>query len=244
MHRFFIRSSSILKDKIIISDPQTVHHIRDVLRLKKKEEVVLCDEKGWEYTCVIEELAGQIKFRLKEKHMAVKREDKPLLCVACAIPKKAKMGDIIDKLTQLGVDRIISLKTERVVVKIDKNKEVLLRRRWEKISLSAAEQSQRNSPMLIEALTDFKKALSACAGYDLKLIPTLSGDRRPLKEVLDKTRPTSILFFIGPEGDFTEKEIELARQAGCIPVSLGDLVLRVDTAAVAVAGYIRLYFQV
>ena len=77
----------------------------------------------------------------------------------------------------------------------------------------------------------------------MKLIPTLAGERKLLKEVLDKNKPKKILVLIGPEGDFTPEEVKLALKAGCIPVTLGDLVLRVETAAVAVAGFIRLYYD-
>jgi 16S rRNA (uracil1498-N3)-methyltransferase len=153
------------------------------------------------------------------------------------------MDDIIDKLTQLGVDRIIPLETERVIVKWDKNQRVRHLERFQKIALNASQQSQRKALPVIEPIKDIKEVISTAAGYDLKLIPHLMGERKTLKEIFIKNRPKNILVLIGPEGDFSSAEVALAKRAGFIPVSLGDLVLRVETAAVAIASFIRLYLN-
>jgi 16S rRNA (uracil1498-N3)-methyltransferase len=84
------------------------------------------------------------------------------------------------------------------------------------------------------------EALEATRGFDLRLIPHLSGVRKPLRKIIAGGRAQKIAVFIGPEGDFTEREINLALRAGCVAVSLGPLVLRVETAAVAAAGFIML----
>lgn len=85
--------------------------------------------------------------------------------------------------------------------------------------------------------------MSDSGSFDLKLIPTLTGERKPCKEILKESKAKNILVIIGPEGDFTSEELDSAKKAGCIPVSLGDLVLRVETAAVAVASFIHLYYE-
>ncbi|MBU1727106.1 MAG: RNA methyltransferase, partial [Candidatus Omnitrophica bacterium] len=164
------------------------------------------------------------------------------LTIACALPKKAKFDDIVDKLTQLGVDGIIPLNTKRVIVKIDKKKEVVRLERWRKIAMSAAKQSQRASVPVVGHLKSIEEVLKE-GDYDLKLIPHLSGKRRSLKEAIEKASPKNILILIGPEGDFTDEEVALAVKYGCVPVSLGELVLRVDTAAIAVASFVRLLKQ-
>jgi 16S rRNA (uracil1498-N3)-methyltransferase len=151
------------------------------------------------------------------------------------------MEEIIDKLTQLGIDRIIPLETERVIVRWDKDKEISWRQRWQKIALSAAQQSQRNTVPVVEPIQEVREVLSRSVFFDLKLIPTLVERPQPLKDILAKSHPKNILVLIGPEGDFTLEEIESAKKAGCITVSLGNLVLRVETAAVAVASFLRLY---
>lgn len=241
MHRFHTSYKNISSDKIIISDTQQVHHIKDVLRLKTKDKVSVCDRRGNEYIGTIEKISSQgISLTIKERH-TFKASKNFRITVASAIPKKSKMDDIIDKLTQLGVDRIIPLKTSRVVVKLDRDKEMLRQKRWKKIAQSASEQCQRNTLPNIDAFKDIAEVLSESGDFDLKLIPTLIGERKSLKDIFIESEPNNVLVFIGPEGDFTDEEIDLAKKSGCIPVSLGDLVLRVDTAAVSVVSFMRLY---
>jgi 16S rRNA (uracil1498-N3)-methyltransferase len=241
MHRFYVSSQNISADKILISDKEQVHHIKDVLRLKKKEQAAVFDDKGIEYIAEIENISPQaVNLLIKDKHI-IDTAGRIKLTIACAIPKKAKMEDIIDKLTQLGVDAIIPIKTERTIVKTDKQKEVRLFERWKKIALSASEQSQRNTLPLINEIKDIREVLSQARDFELKLIPTLAGKRKPLQETLIGAKPKNILVLIGPEGDFTDEEVDLAVKCGCVPVTLGDSVLRVDTAAVAVTSFIKLY---
>ncbi|PIP18804.1 MAG: 16S rRNA methyltransferase [Candidatus Omnitrophica bacterium CG23_combo_of_CG06-09_8_20_14_all_41_10] len=180
--------------------------------------------------------------RIKSRRIPGELNVKLRLTIACAIPKKSKFDDIVDKLTQLGVYRIIPLKTERVVVKLDKRKEELRSKRWNRIALSASQQSQRNNIPVVEPVQKFKDVLVRSKDFDLKLIPTLAGQRKSLPEVILSLLPMAkILVLIGPEGDFSDGEIKLALENGFIPVTLGDLVLRVDTAAIAVVSFIRLY---
>jgi 16S rRNA (uracil1498-N3)-methyltransferase len=241
MQRFFSYLKNISGGKIIISDRQQFHHIKDVLRLKEKEKVIVFDEKGNEYGAEIQKISAQsIILEIKDKS-AYKTGRGFKLTVACAIPKKSRMDDIIDKLTQLGVERIIPLKTERVIAKLDKHKERLRNERWKRIAVSAAQQSQRNTLPVIEPIKDIKEVLSSSGDFDLKLIPTLAGERKALRDVFSGLKAGRVLVLIGPEGDFTDEEVGLAVKSGCIPVSLGDAVLRVETAALAVASFIRLY---
>lgn len=241
MHRFHIPSENISGDKITISDKKQVRHIKDVLRLKPKDKVTVFDTAGNEYTADIEKISSRnINLEIREKRV-FKACEKFRITVACALPRKSKMDDIIDKLTQLGVDRIIPLKTSRVVVKLDRHKEMLCQGRWKKIAQSASEQAQRNTLPVIDAVKDISEVLSESGDFDLKLIPTLGTERKALKEVFIRSRPDKVLVFIGPEGDFTDEEIDLAKKSGCIPVSLGNLVLRVETAAVSIVSFMRLY---
>lgn len=240
MHRFYLADINIAQNKIIINDKNTVHHIKNVLRLKEKDKICIFDGKGNEYGCAIDKIAGKIVLEIKQRRWFSPKNEQSKIAIACAIPKHSKMDDIVDKLTQLGVDRIIPLETERVVVRLDKQKKVLRQKRWEKIALNASQQSQRKSMPIIDAIKDIKEVLLHSGGYDLKIMPTLIGKRQSLKEVLSGAKPKNILALIGPEGDFTDEEVELAKKAGCIPASLGDLVLRVETAAVAVASLLRL----
>ena len=244
MNRFFVSHPEIANELIIIQEKEHVHHIKSVLHLQVNEPVVIFDGDGNEYNCLISGLGEKVTLSIKGKTISDKLNNKTMLTIACAIPKKSKFDDIVDKLTQLGVFRVIPLVTERVVVKLDRKKEDSRLCRWRKIAQSAAEQSQRNNIPVIEPVQKLKDILAKGKDFDLKLIPTLVGERRSLREVF--TSPAlplnpNILVLIGPEGDFSDDEINLAKKSGFIPVTLGDLVLRVDTAVIAVASFIRFY---
>ena len=238
MNRFYI-TSKIEGDSLTINDNNQLHHIKDVLRLKVNDKVTVFDNTVNEYLCSVAELGNkQVILGVRDKKPA--KRTRTRLTVACAIPKKAKMDEIIDKLTQLGVDIIIPLETERVLVRMDTETKKARLKRWQKIAQSAAEQSQRATVPLVEAIETMKEVLVLSRNFNLKLIATLSGERKYIREVISEAKPGSILILIGPEGDFTRGEVELATNAGFVPVSLGDYVLRVDTAAISLVSYIKL----
>jgi 16S rRNA (uracil1498-N3)-methyltransferase len=236
MHRFYV--DEIQGDKAVVLDAEQLHYLKDVLRVKTKEEVIVSDGKGKDYAATVISIEkNQATMALKA--IETKAPGKIMLTVACAIPKGSRMDDVIDQLTQLGVERIIPMMTERVIVKLDESKKASRLERWLKIAESASAQSQRSDIPAIEPITPFEKVVSNSGRYRIKLIPNLEGDRKPIKEIISGEHASSILVLIGPEGDFSPEEVELAKSKGFIPVSLGSTVLRVATAAVAVASYIR-----
>jgi 16S rRNA (uracil1498-N3)-methyltransferase len=236
MHRLYF-NGEITTDSVTITDAAQLHYMRHVLRLKPGDELTLFDARGSECHCHIQTIASA------EALLALESECQPgvpgiRLAIACAIPKTG-MDEVINSLTQLGVDIIIPMQTERVIVRLEEARQAGRLGRWQKIAQSAAQQSQRSNLPEIYPVTPFEKVVKSAQNYGLKLIPTLDGDRKPLRELIRDT-PGGILALIGPEGDFTPAEVRLAREAGFAPVSLGSCVLRVATAAVAVASYIRL----
>jgi 16S rRNA (uracil1498-N3)-methyltransferase len=236
MHHFLIEN--IKGDSAVLTDPAQLHHIRDVLRLKINEVVIIFNGIGHEYNGVITNMSKkQVEFQLTPLQKQ-QRNNIPLT-IACAIPKGSHMDEIIDGLTQLGVLRIIPMRTDRVVVKLDDAKSESRLKRWVIIAQNAARQCRRSDIPVITPVTDIKNVIMDSQEHDLKLIPHLSGERRLLKNVLSKKNFKNILVLIGPEGDFTPAEVELALHNDFIPVSLGNTVLRVATAAVAVAVYIK-----
>ncbi len=236
--RYFYLEDPVVDERAAISDVDQLHHLGDVLRLKTGDEITVFDSAGQEFLCSITDITRQHALLKVIERRAV-RPAKFKLAVACALPKKSGLDDIVDKLTQIGVDIIIPLLTERVMVKTEEAQGSRLVR-WRKIARSAAEQSQRNTLPAIPGILSFQDLLSESAGYGIKLIPTLDGNRQSLQKVLTNKMPESVLVLIGPEGDFTPQEVEQAVSAGFQPVTLGNNVLRVETAAVAAAAYIKL----
>jgi 16S rRNA (uracil1498-N3)-methyltransferase len=240
MHRFFIESGHIKKGIAAIIDRQQVHHIKDVVRLVVGEQIVVCDQEGNEYTGTVQEiLCTEVRVRIE--HKLPDRCDSALkITVACAIPKQSRFDDIIEKLTQLGIDKIIPMETQRVIIKLDDEKRAQRHKRWQQIALSASKQSQRRHILQVTPVTAFHKVIGTACDYDCKIIPVLFGERKTLSEIFKNSRPRTAFVLIGPEGDFSPDELARAQRAGFVPVSLGDLVLRVETAAVAVASFLRL----
>ncbi|MBI2852639.1 MAG: 16S rRNA (uracil(1498)-N(3))-methyltransferase [Chloroflexi bacterium] len=238
MHRFFITEE--IKDNIaVISDAAQFHHLKHVLRLRSGDEVIVCDRHGDEFVCGITDIQqGKAVLAVREKRAAQVR--KVSITVACAVPGKGKFDEIVDNLTQLGVDAVIPMETERVVVKFDDVRGEARLKRWQKIAQSAARQSQRSTAPEVKGIVTLESVLSLAQQFDLKLLPTLYGERKHIKEVLAEAQAKKILVLIGPEGDFTTGEVERAKRAGFIPVSLGDSVLRVSTAATTIVSYIMI----
>ncbi len=241
MQRFFVSSKDRQGDKLILDDLKIIHHARDVLRLKAGEILTVIDQKGTLFECRIEELSERAVLKII-KEIPSGNEDKIRISIACAIPKRNKMDDIVDKLTQLGVEEIIPFFSERVVVMMDKKKRRLRWERWRKIAESASQQSQRTRIPIIEEPCDFKQVLKKADDFKLKLIAAVPAEKKDsLKRRLDHSGRESLMLLIGPEGDFTPGEIELAKKNGFLPVSLGDTVLRVETAVIAAVSFLRLY---
>ncbi|MFA4888662.1 MAG: RsmE family RNA methyltransferase [Candidatus Omnitrophota bacterium] len=238
-----VSSKNIREGIVTISAKEEAHHLKNVLRIKLKEKVLVFDELGRQYLCLVEKLEPELILIVKEELKNKASGSQASLTIGCAIPKKSNMDDIIDKLTQLGVNRIIPLETERVIVKLDQAKKKMRLERWKKIALNAAGQSQRGELPEITPIKGIKQVLEESGKFDLRLIPHLFGQRKSLKQVISTSNAKNILVLIGPEGDFTPEEIKLALKAGFIPLSLGDLVLRVETAALAVASFIRFYAE-
>ena len=241
MNRFYVEKINLFEEYILLDDPVQLHHLRDVLRIKPLEKVAIFDNSGNEYIVLVSEIGPlSAKLELIEKklhdHSGIK------ITIACAIPKKVKMDDIVDKLTQLGVECIIGLQTERVIVKLDRQKKLGRLERWKKIALSAVKQSGRSKLPVIKPISELKDVIQSAHDFDLKLIPTLEGKRKTLKGIFNNVSKeiNTVIILIGPEGDFTPNEVALAESAGFLPISLGAQVLRVDTAAIAAVSFIKL----
>lgn len=239
MHRIYYPKEHISGEAISVGIEERLHYLYGVLRLRQGQDVVVFDGQGAEYLCRAQAVTSRkIDLKVIEKRQAKRIE--PSLAIACAIPKKSKMDDIIDKLTQLGVDSITPMFTERVNVQWGQQQRHKHMARWRKIAISACEQSGRAYLPVVEEIGDFKEVVAKSERFDLKLIPNLSDKKLTLKEVFSAHHPRNIIVLIGPEGDFTPEEVKLALDNGFEAVSLGDLVLRVETAALAAASYIRL----
>lgn len=230
MRRFFIDNRAIKGNRVIIGGEEA-HHIRDVIRLKPGDKFLGFDGSGQTYTLRIKKLTDTIEAEIEK--VATENLSIPKVLLACALPKKSKMDYIIEKAAELGVSEIIPIVTERTVVKIEDKDKAARQRRWKKIALEASKQCGRDILPKIYGLMKFKEAIKLAEdlGYKKKLLPCLGQGRRGLNEVFSDNIK-EIAVFIGPEGDFTRNEISYAKDYGFELVSLGRLVLKVDTACI------------
>ncbi len=237
MHRFFCPNADFQNLQVDLTRFDEIHHLKNVLRLKPTDTVVIFDGKGREATGTIFSIQTHcISIRLQNVSQEQTRHLQ--LILVCAIPKNAKFEFIIEKCTELGIDEIIPLITERTEVKLNPERAQQKQKRYQTVAINASKQCQRKTIPTIHPVSSLKSVLNLLKTSSVyAFIPCLSGNREKLSDELKKisTKPSGkIIFLIGPEGDFTAQEIQSAISAGCTPVSLGNRVLKVDTAAIFV----------
>jgi 16S rRNA (uracil1498-N3)-methyltransferase len=226
-----VRKFFVSKENPSIIAGSDTHHIRDVLRMKTGDRLELFDDGGKLHTARIKSISKDaisldiLSSRDCENDMKVK------ITLAQALPKSQKMDWVIEKCTELGVNRIIPVLTERTIAKSAKLD------RWRKIAKAAAEQSGRPTLPKITPLINFYDVLKLGSQFDLSLLAWEMEKKRSLKQILTAPPPlrfSNILITVGPEGGFSPEEARLAKEAGFISVSLGKRILRTETAGMAV----------
>lgn len=239
MNRFFGKSENIHDDYIII-DGGDVNHIKNVLRMKAGDELIVTGAGSSEYHCSIREYGDEevildiIEAKDTDTELAAK------VYLFQGLPKGDKMEMIIQKCVELGVHEIIPVETKRAVVKLDAKKAASKVARWQAISESAAKQSHRSIVPKIADVMSFTEALKYASDMNLKLIPyELSEGMEATKVAIDSIAAgNQVAVFIGPEGGFEVSEIEAAKQSGVTPISLGKRILRTETAGMMVMSVI------
>jgi 16S rRNA (uracil1498-N3)-methyltransferase len=236
MHRFYIAPENWNTDALVLRESE-VHHARDVLRLEPGERVVVFNGRGHEVTAEIKKVTRE-EIQLRKLHEA---RVPPLPCqiaLAQAISKGRNMDLIVQKAVELGAAEIAPIISDRTIVHLENREAARKQAKWQQVAIEAAKQCGQNwLPTVLKPrkLADF---FDAGASLQLRLIGSLQSDAMHLKTVLaeyereHQARPKSILMCIGPEGDFTPAELNLARSYGCRPITLGPIILRVETAAI------------
>ena len=257
MHRFFISPSWIQGDTVTLSG-KIVRQIRDVLRLRPDDSIVVLDDSGWEYQVRLtavgrERVSGQIEHKVLGR-----TEPRTKITLYQSLLKSAKLEWVLQKGTELGIVEFVPMVSDRcVIVSVDDVSRTKLER-WKRIILEAAEQSCRARLPRLHAPVLFAQACERARRADLAVIPwegeqimslrsMLTGSYSIPSRVQGKTlvlrRPFSISIFTGPEGGFSNREVDRARRYGITPVSLGPRILRAETAALATAAIVLYQLQ-
>ena len=234
MQRYFVKEKN--NDNFIL-EKTDVHHIKKVMRCKTNDKIeVVYDKKV--YLCNIDNIET-LELSVIESY----EEDRNAnieLTVAVSLVGEQKFDLIIQKLTELGVNKIIPVKTERSIVKIDASKEEKKKIRWQTICKEASEQSHRVTIPEITNVMTMKQLLTQ--KHQLNLICSLNENTKHLSHYLTN-EIKDILFIVGPEGGFSKNEETFLIENGFKPTSLGKRVLRVETAAIYVASIINYIYE-
>ena len=245
MYQFFVEPSQIQGNQIVITGSD-VNHIKNVLRMQVGEELSVSNGvDNREYRCGIEEL-GEDSIRCSLRF--VKEDGLELssrIYLFQGLPKADKMELIIQKAVELGTYSIIPVATHRSVVKLNEKKAVSKIQRWQAISEAAAKQSKRRIIPEVQMPMNMQQAVQFAAQMEVKLIPyELSEGMQKTKELISNIRPgQNIAVFIGPEGGFDDKEIEMAQNAGIIPITMGRRILRTETAGFTILSWLMYHLE-
>lgn len=246
MYHFFVDPGQIQGTQIFITG-KDVNHIKNVLRMRIGEEVSVGNGiDGKEYRCAIDAFEEE---SVVCKLLFVKEDGVELpvkVTLFQGLPKADKMELIIQKAVELGVYEIVPVATKRCVVKLDAKKEASKIIRWQAIAEAAAKQSKRAVVPQIKPVMSMKEAILAASEMEHKIIPyELAEGMDKTKEVFEGFTPgTQVAVFIGPEGGFEESEVEAAKEAGVVPISLGKRILRTETAGFTVLAWIMYELEV
>ncbi|MFA5257218.1 MAG: RsmE family RNA methyltransferase [Opitutales bacterium] len=216
----------------IVLDEDESRHLISVRRGRAGDSVTVLDGKGGSALSRIEEARPHRAVLRVESVRCASRATSPLW-LAQAMPLGKTMETIVQKAAELGAERVIPLFTERSELRLDAERAQRRLARWRQGAVEAVKQCGNPFLPRIDPPTGIAELL-ALPLPGARMVCSLESGARPFLEALMQTGTTGgLLLAIGPEGDFSEKEYAALRNSGFVPVSLGPLVLRSDTAATA-----------
>lgn len=244
MHTLYVPPPQIRTDIATITGSEQ-HHLRNVLRITPGEIIRIIDGHGNIYTAEVlntdtNRPSSEARILTHEFHAQVP----PSLTLFQGLPKNDKMALILQKTTELGITQIMPMYSAHALQKPSQNRY----ERWHRIVISATKQCKRAwLPELYPPQT-FETSLTQPEKFSLRLILNPQTEQESqaqhIKTVLAEVlQPTSVAFFVGPEGGFSDQEVTIAIESGCIPVTLGMNILRTETAAIAAVAVTAYEYQ-
>lgn len=235
MHRFYLPPENCSGNFRL--DGREAHHALHVLRIKRGDEIVILDGAGNEIFCEVENISGgAVSLRVTKKNFIPALPCSITLFVA--VPKGKIIENIIQKSVELGARKIVPLLTERVVSHMDESDAEIKREKWQQVAIEAIKQCGATWLPKIETPTTIENFFTRNEKLDLSLVGSLQTERRHPREIFrefekaNNRPPKSAGIWIGPEGDFTLDELKAIENFGAQPITLGNLTLRVETAAI------------
>jgi 16S rRNA (uracil1498-N3)-methyltransferase len=234
--RFYL-PPELCTGEVLRLEGREAHHALHVLRVKRGEPVVILDGRGHEFLCEITD-ASRHAMTLLVKQKNSSRPPSGRITLLQALPRGKIIESIIQKAVELGAHRIVPLLTERVVTHLDESEGTNKREKWRQVAIEAIKQCGAAWLPEIAAPVSLSTINPHLSTAELSLVGSLQTGRRHPRECFQEfqtrygRRPESVAVWIGPEGDFTPDELKLIEASGALPISLGNLTLRVETAAI------------
>ena len=226
---------------------EDVNHIANVLRLAIGESLIICNnDTGISYNATISKISQEFIECTLQTEIIETTECPVDIDLFQGLPKSDKMEYIIQKTTELGVKNIFPVEMERCVVKLDSKSENKKIDRWNKIAESAAKQSKRDIIPEVKNIINLENICKNTEKYDIILLAYENEDKHTLKDELqklDKNKKLNIGIIIGPEGGFSEKEVQKLVDSGAKCITLGKRILRTETASLVMLSDIIYEFE-
>jgi 16S rRNA (uracil1498-N3)-methyltransferase len=247
MHRFFVEPDQIAEASIVISG-EDFKHITKVLRLGKDDVIEICDGRGTDYQVALNSPEDQaVSGRIIKQYPSRGETPELVITLFQGLPKGTKMEVIIQKGVELGVYEVVPFSSLRAISQI-KDKQDKKIERWQRIAYEAAKQSKRGMIPAIRLPQTLTEILKQVNDYDLMILAYEDENRLTLKAALeafensqgtDKTLKIGVI--IGPEGGFDPQEVAACKAAGVISVTLGQRILRTETAGMVVLSQLNFW---
>ena len=244
MSKFFVRDEQI-KNDIIKIQGQDVNHIKNVLRKKVGDEIIICNsDKEYTYLCDITKIEKEsIECKIVRGLEDFKSNIK--VTIMQGLPKKDKMDLVIQKSVELGCYDIQPVDMERCIVKYDEKDKKKKIERWQKVSEVAAKQCDRNFIPKVNNIMKLKNICNLLSEYDIVILAYEKEEKIKLKEALKTIKEKygeneiKIAVIIGPEGGISLKEVEMIKENdNVVTVTLGKRILRTETVALNILSII------
>ena len=244
MQHFFVTPDQVKEDHIYI-EGSDVNHMKNVLRMRAGEEVMVSDGNNRKYLCEVEGYEPDLAVLKIQEKGVVDTELPSQIYLFQGLPKQDKMELIVQKAVELGVYQVIPVATKRSVVKLDAKKAEKKTERWQQIAQSAAKQAGRGYIPEVHSVMTYKEAMEYARKLDVVLIPyELAEGMEETKKMIRQIQPgQSVGIFIGPEGGFEIEEVEEAITAGAKAITLGKRILRTETAGLTTLSVLMFHLE-
>jgi 16S rRNA (uracil1498-N3)-methyltransferase len=240
MKNLFLDNECLQGSKVVINGDR-YHYLKNVRRLREGSglQAIIGDKR---YSLVVSSISkGRIICEIVNQRN-IRRGEQMSICVYQGLLKSTKMDFVVSKLSELGVEGFFPLKTQRAVPEINAGSERI--DRWKRLSIEGAKISGFERAMEVHSPARLEELEGIIKGEERILLFSTLTEGQHIKDLLENNRCSGnsgyhLLF--GPEGDFSKEEIAKVLHLNAVPVTMGDFVLKSETASIVATGFVRLY---